>query len=412
MINSSTDNIDISLDKHPDENDQQYLWRLDQAIRAGYYTNWNEITPKVNEVLFGTDEELYKGESSYRKECASARRFFEAGVFTTDDSETIKQLRDEQDRLYIARRQLADQRREYNKKLVETGRRENLTERLLDVVQGLNKELPLLDTPIISYPSDKEALLVLTDWHYGLVTDNIWNTYNVEICKARVKEVVEKTVQYLRIFNINRLHVIEAGDMLHGSIHVSCRVAAEENTVEQLMHVSELLAETIEELSKYVNHVDYYTCCGNHARTIAKKEDAVNGDNLERVLPWWIEQRLQNNHKVHVHYSDFKEFTVVDILGYNVCAVHGDLDNVREIAPIVHTLFSQKYGKQIHYVVSGDKHHLEEFDRMGIPAMIVPSLCGCDEYANNKRLYSSAGQTLMIFNKEEGRECTRNIMFK
>lgn len=412
MINSSTDNIDISLDKHPDENDQQYLWRLDQAIRAGYYTNWNEITPKVNEVLFGADEDQYKGESAFRKECASARRFFEAGVFATNDNETIKQLRDEQDRLYIARRQLADQRREYNKLLVQDARADNLTERLIEVANQMNKDIPLLGTPVLSHSSEKEALLVLTDWHYGMITDNIWNTYNVEICKARVKETVEKTIEYLKIFEINKLHVFQLGDMISGAIHVSCRVASEENSVDQLIHVSELLAEVLEELSRYCNEVNFYSCYGNHARVVAKKDEAIHAENLERMIPFWLRQRLQNNYKVHVIDSEYKEFTVLNILGYNVCGVHGDLDNIREAATTFNTLFTRKFGKQIDLIVSGDKHHLEEFDRMGIPAMIVPSLCGCDEYANNKRLYSSAGQTLMIFNKEEGRECTRNIMFK
>ena len=32
-----------------------------------------------------------------------------------------------------------------------------------------------------------------------------------------------------------------------------------------------------------------------------------------------------------------------------------------------------------------------------------------DEYANNKRLYSKPGQTLMIFNNEYGRESTYHI---
>lgn len=410
MINSSTNNIDISLEKHVDENEQRYLWRLDQAIRSGYYTNWNEITPKVNEILFGADEEKYKGESAYRKKVAAAREFLEAGVFTSDDNETLQKLREEQDRLYIARRQLSDQRREYNKKLVDIGRRENLQEKLIESAQKLNVECPLLDT-LLPYPvSDKEALLVLTDWHYGMITDNIWNTYNVEICKARVKEIVAKTIEYVELFNINILHVVFCGDAIHGHIHVSCRVASEENTVDQLIHVSELMAETLNELSQYVNNVEFYTCCGNHARTIERKDDCPNADNLERILGWWIEQRLQNNHKVKVHYSEYKEFTLINILGYNVCCVHGDLDNIRDAATTLNTLFTRKFGKSIDLIVSGDKHHSEEFERFNIDTVIVRSLCGTDEYANNKRLYSSPGQTLMIFNKDEGRECTRNII--
>lgn len=59
-------------------------------------------------------------------------------------------------------------------------------------------------------------------------------------------------------------------------------------------------------------------------------------------------------------------------------------------------------------VILADKHHLEEFEELGIEAMIVRSLCGTDEYANGKRLYSTPGQLLMTFN-EDGRDASYQI---
>ena len=41
--------------------------------------------------------------------------------------------------------------------------------------------------------------------------------------------------------------------------------------------------------------------------------------------------------------------------------------------------------------------------------MIVPSLCGVDEYANNKRLYSAPGQLMLVFNEREGKDATYQI---
>ena len=110
--------------------------------------------------------------------------------------------------------------------------------------------------------------------------------------------------------------------------------------------------------------------------------------------------------------SEYKEFTLVEVLGYNIVCVHGDLDNIREAATTFTTLFTRKFGKTIDMIVSADKHHIEEIEKFNIDAVIVPSLCGTDEYANNKRLYSSPAQTLMIFNRDEGRECTRVIKLK
>ena len=48
-------------------------------------------------------------------------------------------------------------------------------------------------------------------------------------------------------------------------------------------------------------------------------------------------------------------------------------------------------------------------DLLDIESILIRSLCGTDEYANNKRLYSKPGQTLIVFNPEYGREATYHI---
>ena len=75
----------------------------------------------------------------------------------------------------------------------------------------------------------------------------------------------------------------------------------------------------------------------------------------------------------------------------------------------MNAIFNKMYGETIDYVVTADKHHLESFEEVGIESTIVGSLCGTDEYANNKRLYSSPSQTLMMFNEYDGKYCQYNI---
>ena len=57
----------------------------------------------------------------------------------------------------------------------------------------------------------------------------------------------------------------------------------------------------------------------------------------------------------------------------------------------------------------GDKPHLESVEHFDIESALVGSLCGSDEFANNKRLYSNPMQTLCIFTPEDGKLCTYNI---
>lgn len=320
-------------------------------------------------------------------------------------------LKLEKDKIYKEKRKLYDQRREYNKILVSDARAEHLCDELVKAANKLGEEKPLefCDTwfPVNIH---KQAVANWADWHYGMVTDNIWNTYNTDICRNRVKKLVEITKEFLTLNKIDTLNILTLGDFSHGGIHVGCRVKSDEDICDQLMHVSELMAEAINELSSVVNHVNVYSCYGNHLRSIQNKKDSIHSDNMEKIVPWWLRERLQNNSKVEVFESEYKEFTKINILGKNICAIHGDLEkNFKQIGVTVNTIFTKKFGETIDYTISADKHHIEEFEQLGINSILVPSLCGTDDYANNGRLYSDPAQTLMIFNDVYGRECTYHI---
>lgn len=399
------------LKKTLDENEDQYIWRIGQAKDAGIITyTWEDLAPILNSEL-GIEETEWKGSSAFRKSYRSMQRAYD-NVFRkngfvearTDDIDSkMKEL-------LKLKKQYEDQRRELRKLETRDARFEHLTEKLIDSVNRVCEEKPLdySDGYVLPY-SDAEAVLVFADWHYGMVTDNIWNQYNTAICRRRVCELVEKTIQYLQRHAVSTLHIMMLGDAAHGAIHTSCRVASEEDVCDQLMHVSELFADAINKLSQYVLKVNVYTTYGNHLRTIKNKEESIHADNMEKIIGWYLEQRLQNNSKVCVHKSDYYEFLFVNVCGYNIVGAHGDLEKFRQFGLTVNTLFTKRYGKTIDYTISADKHHIEEFETMGIESSLVRSLCGTDEYSNSNRLYSAPGQTLMIFNESEGKECTYNI---
>jgi len=326
-----------------------------------------------------------------------------------EDDNYIKEIQEQQDELYKIKRQVWDQRREYNKLLVSDARADNLTERLIEIAQQLNEDKPLDFDKYIYDVSDKEGLLVFSDIHYGLVVDNIWNEYNTEIAKSRIEKLISKVKIYIKTNSLNKLHILLLGDAANGAIHTSCRVASEEDTSDQLMHISEILAEAIAEVADEVNETYVYSTYGNHLRTIQNKNDSIHTDNMEKLIPWWMTQRFQKRDDIHIVDSEYYEFIKLNILGYNLVATHGDLDSFKNLGMVVNTLFSKIYGETIDYTISADKHHIEEFEQYNIESILVRSLCGVDQYANDKRLYSNAGQTFMVFSKEDGRECTYNI---
>ena len=398
------------LQKLPTENESQYIWKVGQAKDNGLIdSTWEELSPILN-AQCGISEEDFRGSSAWRKRYRVMQQawdeVFSQNKFIDEHAISIKEQTDE---LYKAKRQLFDQRREYNKLLVSDARADHLTEKLIEAANMV----PLQNyADMFTFKTNavhEEAILCLSDWHYGQTSDNIWNSYNTTICKERVASLFYKVTSALQEHNVQTLHIVLLGDFVNGAIHTGSRVAAEENTCDQLMHVSEILANFINELSACVNAVNVYSTYGNHARTIQDKHDSIHSDNMERVIPWWLKQRLANNKKVNVIDSEFYEFIYFNICGYNVVCTHGDLDQFKGLGVTVNSLFSKKYGKTIDYTFSGDKHHLESFEQFGIESSLVGSLCGTDEYANNKRLYSYPMQTLCIFTPEDGKLCTYNI---
>lgn len=393
-----------SLKRMENETQDQYFYRV-CSMKDSLDFTW----PQMAEI-FNNEFGCNKGDTAYRKEWAAFSRIFNANVDKLVGSNTYSdKLKEQIDEFHKAKQQFYDQRREYNKMLISDARADHLMEKLVEAANIA----PLQDySGVFTFKnksSREEAILCLSDWHYGQVTNNIWNEYNTDVCLQRVSKLFDKVSGALREHNVKILHIALLGDFVNGAIHTGCRVASEENTCEQLMHVSEFLANFINAISVYVDAVCVYSTYGNHARTIQNKNDSIHADNMERVIPWWLKQRLKDNHKVNIVDSEYYEFIYMNVCGHNVVCTHGDLDRFKDLGVVVNSLFSKKYGKTIDYTFSGDKHHLESFEQFGIESTLVGSLCGSDEYANNKRLYSNPMQTLCIFTPEDGKLCSYNI---
>ena len=322
------------------------------------------------------------------------------------DKEVISDIDSRLVELQKEKQRFFDQRREYNKLVSQDGRSEHLEGIVQEAANNLSNTVGLVfDRPVeysLEFDDDTEAVVVFSDWHYGLTADNVFNKYNTDICKQRVKSVVDQMINRIVLHKCSRLHVVVLGDLWHGAIHVGARVASEELVCDQIMEVSEILAQAIVRLSSVVDNVDIHTTYGNHARTVPNKKESVHRDNIERLVPWWLKWRLKEFDNIEIAEDTGSEFIFVNSCGHNICASHGDLDGVKSSPRLLYTLFQKTYGIDIEYIILGDKHHTESFNELGITAEICGSLCGSDDYANSKRLFSNPSQMLLIVNKAVG----------
>lgn len=340
-----------------------------------------------------------------RKAGVGIKMASEAGVLNFDEASTEAYAD-----LYKAKKQFYDQRREYNKLLTDEARNDHIANELIKCANELSKVKPLCvsDGPIDLYPGKDEAVLILSDWHYGLTTDNVWNIYNTDIADRRIAYVVSRTINKLKEHPVGTLHVMILGDMISGCIHNSIAVKNSEDVVDQIMHVSERLAEVISELSMHVPVVYVHSTYGNHARTVQKFENSIHSDNLERLIPFWLKVRIQSENVIFDG-DNYHELIGTKVCGYGVCAVHGDLENTKDAPLILYKLYEKGFGGKMQYLLTGHLHSTSFDETLGIHKIQVSSLCGSDEYAKNKRLFSLPAQTLLFFNYD-GLDSIHNIV--
>ena len=157
-----------------------------------------------------------------------------------NESAFIDNLNEKLDEYKRERQKYFDQRREYNKLVNSDGRREHLYDKLIEAAHNLNNTIGLVYDDYNTHQRedevnwDNEAVLVLSDWHYGMIANNVFNKYDTKICQERVKEITDSATDRIVHNKCKKLHIVVLGDLIHGAIHVSARVASEELVCEQL----------------------------------------------------------------------------------------------------------------------------------------------------------------------------------
>lgn len=324
---------------------------------------------------------------------------------TITDDDILNELDLKKIELQKEKKKFQDQRREYMKLYDYEARYEHLKDEFISAIKETdNVELNFTSRDYT--PSDKDGVLLLSDWHVGLKTENYWNKYSVDEFYNRIEMLIDKTIQYGKFHNINKLHVFGLGDFSHGLIHISTRVASEEDIISQIKIASETLSRILIKLASEFQGVEFHLISGNHGRVSPNKHDSIEKENFEEFIMWYLEAKLDNISNIKLNNNAYDNGIIVtNILGHTCLGVHGDKDNISNVAQNLSLMLKVVP----EYIFTADKHHLEEKEVHGIEVIINRCLSGVDEYAKSIRKTSFAGQTFMIFDKEVGRECTYNI---
>lgn len=303
------------------------------------------------------------------------------------------------------RQKFYDQRNAFNKIVRERSRQEELNEILVDEIQ--KGHLPSLNyIPNNIQSSDNDLLVSLNDIHYGATHSNYWGAYNSDICREMLNLYLDNIIHIAETHQSENCIVWENGDAISGYIHASIQITNKENTISQLMGVSELISEFLAELSKHFKSVRFVSVSGNHSRIEKNKNDALVEERLDDLIDWYLSARLQNFDNVFIDTDSRIDPTMylIDIRGKKYCGVHGDFDGSPAKVQALQTMA----GVQLYSVLSGHMHHNKVDTVQGVKTVMAGSFLGVDPYCVQKRIFGRPEQMVCVCD-ENGIRCHYDI---
>lgn len=284
----------------------------------------------------------------------------------------------------------SDQKREYRNRLRSLARLEHLEDFLK---QEYEVYVPVkLETKMLKDKSDKEMIVMLSDWHIGMQIDNQFNKFNIEVAKERIGKLRERMMEKVEQGDIGTVHIAQLGDLVNGSIHISTRIANEEDIIQQIIITANLLQEFVKPLIDKGINVEYYNIIGNHGRVSpSKMETAGIDENFEKLLFTMMSTYYRECDNFHAHDSKDGLITA-KIKNLDFCFAHGDFDKGTGIIAKLPQLF----GYVFDYVLTGHLHRESIMDYGKTTHITNSALCGSDDYAMQLRLSSKPSQKILV----------------
>lgn len=242
------------------------------------------------------------------------------------------------------------------------------------------------------------AVITPSDWHIGLLVDEM----NHETQRKRVAEYLKATIQYLKMFDVKHVQVVDLGDIIENSyLHIPTSTATTEfNTATQFSKYIKLFLEFLNGLSQHFVVTYKGTISGNHDR-LSKKDETLTGDSFSVIASEVISHTisLMNNKNLHSDlYNYHKDRINFKVFGHNLVFVHGDKERGKGESII------QKYmsilNEPVDYLIKGHTHSFKvETESHGRKIFTSGTLNDANDYARGLGYYSTGSQMLLLVNK-------------
>lgn len=416
-----------TINRYANESEDEFCERMFRNKFTQGLT-WSEVAEIINnELNYNLSGDAYRKRSSrmyasktskYKEEVGSNQLAWNDAILLkmsnpTSDDEFQNYMLDESIKERI---KIRDERTQLNSLMRRITREETLKEMVKESISFMDEHFPLSpakpdklqelhDSCSEGY---REAVLQLSDIHYGAEIDNFWNQYNPQICKRRLQELRDKVIVNCKRNKVYRLYIVNLGDLISGRIHTQLRINSRLDVVTQTQHISELIAEFIADISTYIPEVEYYDCLDNHSRIEPIKENSLNLESLSRFTAWYLKERLKYFKNVTIldenKYSP--DIISFDTLGHKIIGVHGDKDKPSQVVQNLSLMTQDHYD----LVLTSHKHHFSADEVNQTLLLSNGSIMGTDEYAEKLRLSANPSQNLIIVSEDNVMEVLYRIV--
>ena len=319
-------------------------------------------------------------------------------VETEDNSDNAELIKMRKEKI-----KLSDARVEYNRLIRQEARKESYADMVKRIICE-NVEPINIPVHYTLFNSSTDLLCHLTDIHCGIEIHNWKNDFDEEILKKRIEKFTSDILDIRGMHESENCYLV-IGEILSGIIHNNLRLQNNMDLMEQFKYVSELISAMLSRMANHFNHIYVYTTPGNHSRISPKKEDALDGENMDILLPFYLKARMQNIKNITICDNTIEpEIAMFNIRGNNVFAAHGHKDSPSSVVQNFTMMFNIKPD-----IVLLGHRHTNGLTTVYDTKVIESGCCsGSDNYAVSIRKTNKPEQTVSVIG-DNGLICLYDI---
>lgn len=297
---------------------------------------------------------------------------------------------------YIEQQKVRDWYNAYRRDIREETRIENLKDEIQKAADKFSK------INFKHYKADHitqegtEAVVLLSDLHIGVDCDNYYNKFNLDIAAERLNTLAENINYYCKMNGVEKLHVLNLGDLINGIIHTNARIEAQMDVAEQIMCAGELISVFLDNILEAAPHITYRSVFDNHSRAIANKNEHIEKEQFSRIIDWFIMERMGGS-GVEFLENDIDggigRFKLSSGKVLMFCHGHNDGRNSS------YQNFIGLTQEWVDYICMAHYHNSAAKEFQGCRVFINGSIVGTESYAFGRRLFSKPSQKILIFNR-------------